>query len=62
MEYARNVKNLILKIHFKAQFDNRLIADVRNSTISCVQHTVNLNQSEIEITLHNRILSTTADK
>ena len=45
MEYARNIKNLISKIHFKIQFDNRLIADVRNTTVK-------LNQSETEITLH----------
>ena len=52
MEYARNIKNLISKIHFKIQFDNRLIADVRNTQISCVRHTVKVKQSEIEITLH----------
>ena len=52
MEYARNIKNLISKIHFKIQFDNRLIADVRNTQISCVRHTVKVKQSEIEMTLH----------
>ena len=52
MQYARNIKNRISKIHFKIQFDNRLIADARNTQTSCVWPTVKLNQSETEITLH----------